>query len=163
MKKILSIAIITLACLSLVACGNNSSTAKNSKRGTLTCSKTEYDEDGYETKEVMVVNYNNNKVTTIEDTSTIKIDSSSMSFSLTIGQALAEGLSKADGIEMTYTKIDDETVQSVLKVDYSKVNKENLKEVLGDLYDDSEETIYTTNKVTLDEFKADMLSDFTCE
>ena len=129
---------------------------------TLTCSKTETDEDGYETIDDMVITYKNNKVTKVKETNTSKMDSSYIELTLSFGIVFAEAFNTIDGLNVEYSKISDDTLQFVMEVDYSKINADNIKEVLGDLYDDSQDTIYMANNLSLDKFKKDNLDGYTC-
>lgn len=162
MKKKLLIGIVFCLIL-LTGCGTNeNNSGKDLTKGTLTCTKTEYDEDGYKKTDTMVVKYKNNIVTSVSETNVSEIDSSIMDMTLAFGNLFAEKLSEIDGINVKYTKVNEKTLQFTIDVDYAKVELDKVKQILGDAYDDKQASMYTKN-VKLDTFKNDILNNYTCE
>ena len=162
MKKNLLISII-LCLILLTACGtteNNSD--KNVDKGTLKCTKTEYDEDGYKTTDEMIVTYKKDIVTSVLETNVSEIDPSVIDMTLSFGNLFAEKLSEIDGLNVEYTKVNEKTLQFTINVDYSKVELDKVKQVFGDAYDEKQSSMYTKN-IELDTFKKDILSNYTCE
>lgn len=153
MKKKLLISSIFVLML-LTGCG--------ATEETLNCTKTEYDEDGYKTTDTMVVKYKNNIVTSVSETNVSEIDSSIMDMTLSFGNLFAEKLSEIDGINVKYTKVNEKTLQFTVDVDYSKVELDKVKQILGDAYDEKQASMYTKN-IKLDTFKNDILNNYTCE
>lgn len=153
MKKKLLISSI-FALVLLTGCGTTEET--------LNCTKTEYDEDGYKTTDTMVVKYKNNIVTSVSETNVSEIDSSIMDMTLSFGNLFAEKLSEIDGINVKYTKVNEKTLQFTIDVDYSKVELDKVKQILGDAYDEKQASMYTKN-IKLDTFKNDILNNYTCE
>lgn len=154
MKKILIFSCVL--CLLLTGCGSNLNS------GTLNCTKIEYDEDGYKTTDTMVVNYKNDKVTTLTETNVSEMDADYIDFTLSFGQLFAESLSKIEGLTAEYSKVDNSTLQYIITVDYTKIDLNNVKDVLGDSFDETQASMYTNN-VSLEKFKSDILSDYTCK
>lgn len=161
-KKLILVAFIGLFLLAGCGVDETKTNQGTSNGGTLSCTKIEYDEDGYKITDTMVVKYKKNIVTNISETNVSEMDTNIIDISLSFGNLFAEALNKIDGINIKYTKLDENQLQFTIDVDYSKVELEQVKEAFGDAYDDSQATMYTKN-VTLDTFKADILSDYTCE
>lgn len=162
MKKNVLISIV-LCLILLTGCGtteNNSD--KNMDKGTLKCTKTEYDEDGYKTTDEMIVTYKKDIVTSVSETNVSEIDPSVIDMTLSFGNLFAEKLSEIDGLNVEYTKVNEKTLQFTINVDYSKVELDKVKQVFGDAYDEKQSSMYTKN-IELDTFKKDILSNYTCE
>lgn len=160
-KKLILVAFISL--FLLVGCGTNSSdSSKVLNTGTLKCTKTEYDEEGYKTTDTMIVKYKKNIVTSVSETNISEMDASIIDISLSFGNLFAKALNEIEGINVEYTKLNEKQLQFTIDVDYSKVELEKVKEVFGDTYDNSQASMYTKN-ISLDTFKADILNDYTCE
>lgn len=153
MKKKLLISSIFVLML-LTGCG--------ATEETLNCTKTEYDEDGYKITDTMVVKYKNNTVTYITETNTAEMDPELIDMTLSFGNLFAEKLSEIDGLNIKYTKTDEKTLQYTIDVDYSKIELDKIKQTLGDSYEEKQASMYTKN-VSLDTFKNDILSGYTCE
>lgn len=154
MKKIISLCLLSLVLLT--GCNN---ALTNS--GTLNCSKT-YVEDGDNITNEMVINYKNNKVTSATNIVTTELsDASYIDMTLAFGQAFAEGFSTYDGIEMTYEKVNDNTIKLTVKADYEKIDINALKDAFGDDLDD--DTFYLNTNITLEDYKTEYLQDYTCK
>ena len=161
MKKKMLIGIIFCLIL-LTGCGTTeSNSSQDISTGTLNCTKTEYD-DGYKITDTMVVKYKNNIVTSISETNIAEMNPDYIDMALSFGNLFAEKLSEIDGINVKYTKTDDKTLQFTIDVDYSKVELDKIKQTLGDAFDEKQASMYTKN-VSLNTFKNDILSDYTCE
>lgn len=162
MKKKMLIGIIFCLIL-LTGCGTSeSNSSKDISKGTLNCTKTEYDDDGYKITDTMVVKYKNNIVTSVSETNIAEVNPDYIDMTLSFGNLFAEKLSEIDGINIKYTKTNDKTLQFTIDVDYSKVELDKIKQTLGDAYDEKQASMYTKN-VSLNTFKNDILSDYTCE
>jgi len=154
MKKILIVTFSILSCILLVGC-------TNTKSGTLNCTKTSTDEDGYKTEEILKATYENNKVIKVEETSIEETDPNFINFSYAILSGIFEKLKNVDGINVDYSKIDNNKIKSVMKIDYSKFKIESLKEALGELY--SDDTIYKKANVNITDLKQEYEKDgYTC-
>lgn len=161
-KKLILVAFIGLFLLAGCSTNETKTNQGNSSSGTLSCTKIEYDEDGYKTTDTMIVKYKKNIVTNVSETNVSETDKDIIDISLSFGNLFAEALNEIDGMSVKYTKLSDNELQFTIDVDYSKIDLEKVKETFGDAYDESQATMYTKN-VTLDTFKADVLSDYTCE
>lgn len=157
-KTIIAICMICL-CVLLTGCGNNLSL----ESGTLNCSKTETDEDGYTTTYDLIATYKNNKITKIEETSVMETDPELIDFTFNILNAYGETLDKIDGINAKYTKVENNKIKLILTADYSKINKDSIKEALGDSYDEND-AIFSNFDITVDDFKQSQTSDsYICD
>lgn len=152
MKKILIVTFSILSCILLVGC-------TNTKSGTLNCTKTSTDEDGYKTEEILKATYENNKVIKVEETSIEETDPNFINFSYAILSGIFEKLKNVDGINVDYSKIDNNKIKSVMKIDYSKFKIESLKEALGELYSDDSDTIYKKANVNITDLKQEYEKD----
>lgn len=156
MKKFLVVTLSILSCILLAGC-------TNTKSGTLNCTKTSTDEDGYKTEEILKATYENNKVVKVEETSIEETDPDFINFSYVILSGIFEKLKNVDGINVDYSKIDNNKIKSVMKIDYSKFKIESLKEALGDLYSDDSNTIYKKANVNITDFKQEYEKNgYTC-
>lgn len=156
MKKIL---ILLLLCFFFITgCGTN-----NNLIGTLECSKESTDEDGYKTIDKMTVTYKNNVVTNVKQISTMETDPDFIELSLSFGNAFAEKLNVVDGINVKYSKENDDTIKYTMDIDYAKVDINEIKNALGDLFDEEDSSIYSNDKLNLEEFKNENLKDYTCK
>lgn len=157
MKKVISLCLLFLSIVLLTGCGNN--ILANS--GTLNCSKT-YVDDGDNVIDKMVVNYKNNKVTSVENIVTTEyFDTSYIDMVLSFGQAFVEGFNKYDGIEMSYGKVNENTIKLTIKADYEKIDGNALKNAFGDTLE--EDAFYLDTNITLEDYKTEYLQDYTCK
>lgn len=129
--------------------------------GTLTCTKTETDEDNLKTESTMIINHKNNVVTKVEETSIQEVEESYLDFTLLFSNGLAEKLNAVDGINANFSKEDNNKIKSVMSVDYEKLNVEDLKTSLGELF--NEDTFYSSKSKTLEEFKTNNLAGYECK
>lgn len=164
MKKKLLIMTIVLSLFLVTGCGSKSSNGGgilNSKK-TMTCTKETVDEDGYKTTETMKVTYNSSKVLKVKSTNISETDPSFLEFQLNFGSAFVEKFSEIDGIEASYSKVDDNKIKLTMEVEYGKINPEQIKSVLGDLYSE-EDSFYDKSDYTIEDFKAENLDGYTCD
>ena len=162
MKKTFNLLILFAICIMLVGCGeNNSKLDSNSNSGKLTCTKTETDENGYKMEDTMIIDYKNNKLTKVQETSIQEMDKDTLDMSLSFGQLFADKLNEIDGFNATYSKESDTKLKTVVIVDYTKFDANKVKEVLGSDID-TDGAFYTNNEVDLDTFKETSLKDYTC-
>ena len=164
MKKKLLIMTMLLSLFMVTGCGSNSNSNNeiiNSKQ-TMTCTKEMIDEDGYKTIETFNITYNSTKVLKVKSTSLSETDPSFIEFQLKFGNAFAEKFSEIDGIEVSYNKVDDNKIKLTMEVEYEKINPEQIKNILGDLYSE-EDSFYDKNDYTIDDFKSENLDGYTCE
>lgn len=165
-KSKILLSAIFMSCILLTGCGNSEENGTggilNSNSGTKTCTKTSVDEDGYNTTDTMVVTYKKNKVTLVEDTNVSETDPQYIDFSLNIGKAFAEKLSEVNGFTVEYSKENDNKIKMYMKVDFNKIDVNDVKEKLGDLYSE-DEAFYSKQDITIDDFISNNLSDYTCK
>lgn len=168
MKKVLMPIMTILMCFCLlVGCGTSEKKeAKETKDGTLSCSKVETDEDGYKTTDKIVVTYKDNIVTNMTETSIQETDPDYIDLSYGFTQAFATIFNVIDGIKIDVSKPSEKEVQTVTTVDYTALDFEKIKEAFSDLNSDEENTtenLYEAKNISLEEYKEEYLSDYTCE
>lgn len=146
----------------LTGCNNESNILSGGNSGTKTCSKTTTDEDGYKTTDTMVITYKNDKVAKVENSNISEMDPDYVDFTLNIGQSLVETFNKFKGIEAACTKEDDNVVKMDLNVDFTKIDIDNIKETLGELYSE-ENAFYSKSDITVDDFISKNLDGYTCK
>ena len=151
--KLLSILALIIL---LPACGNILSNEK-----TLTCTNTTTDEDGYKTEDIMKVTYKNDKVVKVVETNISETNPDLLDFTYSITSALAETFNKVDGMNIVYSKENNNKIKFILSVDYNKLNVDTIKETFGDIYD--ENSFYNNKDITIDEFKKENLKDYSCK
>ena len=161
MKKLFLWLFACVLCFSLTGCGNSDSKDNKKSDQALVCTKTETDEDGYETKSKMTVNYKNDKVTSVtsEDTMTMAEDAIDMTYEFT--SLFVEAFNKIDGMKVSYEKVDSKTLKSSMTIDYTKLNLDDLKEAFGE--DAIDDTIYSEKDMSLEDFKKDFLDGYECK
>lgn len=166
MKKFFMCFLIVGVVFFSTACGKDDAGdgKKDSKYETLTCTKSETDESGMKTETTAVVKYNSSdkKVTTLDQTVTTEVNASIADLTVSLSKAVADEFSKIDGISMTITKENDTTIKSVTKIDYTKINVENMKETLGDMFDEDND-MFSSADVTIDSLKSTALEGYTCK
>lgn len=165
MKKKTILFLVILSVLLLVTgCDKKESSGGGlfSSTKTLNCHKEEMDEDGYKTTDSIVVTYNSKKVLKVKNTNIMETDPAYIDFSLAIGNGLAKALNQVKGIKMVYEKIENNKIKFVLEVDYEKIDLEEIKKALGDLYSE-DDNLYTAKDFTIDDFRGKNLQGYTCE
>ena len=172
MKKTLIVFVAIISLFLITGCGIKSGKSGGGKSGgsilnptkTMTCTKVETDDNGHKTSEEMVITYNSKKVLKVHNTQTIETDAQYRDFALNVGKTVAEEMSKVEGIEVTYTGVDSDKVKMEMDVEFEKVNLEQLKEALGDLYDEDEaDSFYGKKDITIEEFKKENLEGYNCK
>ncbi len=153
MKKVWSIGLTTLLIIGLTGCRNDNS-------GTLTCTKTETNEEGYTTEEVMTVTYSDNIVTNVEATAIEEMDVDYVDMTVSFGQLFAASLNEVSGFNVSYEKESDSSVKYIMSVDFQNLDLDALKTAFGEDFDDN--SFYANNNITIDEFREENLSDYSC-
>ncbi len=165
-KKVFAVLLISI--LLLTGCGKDKETNDDKDKndvkentGMITCTKSETDEDNLKTESTMTVNYKKGIVTKVEETSTQEVDEAMIELTLLVGNGLAEKLNAVDGISSSFSKEGSNKIKSVMSVDYEKLNVEDLKTSLGEMF--NEDTFYSSKDLTLEDFKAKNLSGYECK
>lgn len=159
MKKFLVLLFAVMICFSLTACGNN----KSSKDGnTLTCTKEEKNDEGYNTKEEYVLSYNDKDIITkIENTSISEMDKESIELTIGLSSLATSMFDGIDGISMKVTKEGDNAVKTVTIVDFNKLDTDKLKDLISE--DGEESSLFDGKDMTINEFKKENLEGFSCK
>ncbi len=158
MKKHLLLFLILI--LSLTSC-NNKTEQKNTQEEILTCSKTETDEDGYNITDTMVVTAKNGKVVKATETTISEINKNMVDIVLSFGEEFTKEFNEIEGIEATYSKESDSSIKYIITVDYTKLDIKKLKDNLKNVF--NEKSFYSSKDKTIEEFKKENLSDYTCK
>ncbi len=164
MKK--ALAVLLVSSLLLTGCGkeNSDDTDKGGKKedsGTLSCVKNSTDESGYKTTDNMEVTYKDGKVTKVKSISEAETDPKLITFTLNLGNAMAEKFSEINGITVKYSQEGDNKIKSVTEIDYAELDVNKLSELADSLGGESS-SLYKKD-IALDEFKTTNLEGYTCE
>lgn len=166
-KKFLLVILATLVLtLTLTGCGSDATGSGNSifsSKKTVTCTHEEVDAEGYKTTDEMVVTYDNEKVLNVKSTMVTELDPTYLEFTLAFGQVLAETLNKVEGVSLSYEKAGDNSIKAVTSIDYEKLNPENVKKELGEMYDSDDEALYDAKGMSFEDFKKNSLAGYTCK
>lgn len=130
---------------------------------TMTCSKITSNDEGYENVETVVISYKKNKVVKTTTTIVTEVDPNFIEFFYSLGNDFSKSLNEVEGINIIYSKIGTRKLQSITEIDYSKINHNDLKKALGDSYDDEGNNIYKMKDISLEAYKANFLSEYSCE
>jgi hypothetical protein len=170
MKKILASLLAVAICLSLITgCGstnNNNNTGSSKNSGKLSCNKVETDDDGYKTTDELIVTYKDDKVIKVEDTNIAETDSDYIDFTLSFGQLFAQAFNQIDGMQVEYSKVDDDKIKYVMSVDYTILDVEALNDLISDMDTSSESTndlFYSQKDISINDFRSNYLNEYTCE
>lgn len=167
-KSMLSLVVLIALALLLAGCGDNkdlkddSGSKTSSNSGTKTCTQTTTDDDGYKTTDTMVITYKNKKVTKVEDTNIMEMDPDYIEFTLSFGQEFAKAFNELKGFEVNYSKDGENKIKMTMNIDFSKIDVDNMKDVLGDLFDD-DESFYGDTDITIDDFISKNMEGYTCK
>ena len=170
-KKIFALLFAILLCVVLVGCGNSNNKENGSSNSggglfnsnkTMTCTKETVDDDGYKTNETVKITYNSSKVISVNTTNISETDPEYIDLAYGFGVAFASKFSELDGIKVKYTKVDDNKLKMTMDIEYDKINPEQIKEALGDAYNE-EESMYAKKEYTIDDLKKDSLKDYDCK
>ena len=80
---------------------------------------------------------------------------------LLVGNGIAEKLNSVNGVSSSFVKDGNNSIKSVMTIDYEKINVEDLKTALGNSF--SEDDFYSSKDLTLEEFKTKNLSGYECK
>ncbi len=151
MKKYVMSIVVLMILTCITGCGNS---------GTLTCTKTET-KDGNNIEDTMIVTYKNNKVIKVEETNITEMDKDMVDMTVSFGTAFSSQLNEVKGFNAVYSKESDTKVKYVITVNYEELDLEQLKSKFET--DFKEVSFYSSKDMTLDNFKENNLSDYTCK
>ncbi len=168
MKKVLLGIICGLLVLStLTGCGKSDKKedSKNNESSKITCTMTSKD-DSFEAIDTAVIEHKDNKVTTVEQTSLYKINDENVSEDdiktmIKELEEIGEVYKDISGYEFSTKKISDKEISITLKIDYSKVNLNQIKEKLGDEFINT--SFPDGLDVTVDQVKKSTFEGFECK
>ncbi len=168
MKKTLVIALSIMACLITVACKkpiemlDEDDVIFYSSKKTTTCVKEEMDNDGYMNYETIEIVYDDFKILKIKSNMISEMNSTYIDYAISVGESIAQKLNDLDGVKIEYKKIENNKFQIVTEVDYEKLDVDQLKEVLGDFYDENNQ-VYNIKNTSFKEYKKEFLKEYICE
>jgi len=173
MKKLLAIVICLVMIIGVTACGNeNNNSSKSNKKSagseTLTCVKTEVDEDGNKTEEKVVVKTKKGIVQKVNQTTIMETESEYIEMSLTMFEGFVAKFNEVKGITMKAEKQGENVIKQEIEIDYNKLDiaaiKKVVEELFGDLAKDSDSllTSFEKDQLTFENFQAENLEGYTC-
>lgn len=160
MKKIL----ILLSCsflMIVILTGCNNKILKDNLN-TKTCTKTFVDESGYNNTDTMVIKSKKDKIVMVEKTTMIEMNSQYIDLVLKVGNEFANKINEINGFESKYIKEDNDKIKMYMKVDFSKINENEVFEKIGQLYSESD-AFYAKKDITVNDFTDKYLKDYTCK
>ncbi len=163
MKKIILVITLVLSIFLITGCGAKSGNGGGifNPNKNMTCTKESVDEDGYKTTETMDITYNSNRVLRVKSTNISETDPTYIDFAYSFGSAIAAKFNEIEGMTFEYVKEGDNKLKMVMDVDFEKINPDQMKELLGDSFD--ENSFYSRKNVNIEEFKKENLSEYTCK
>ena len=167
-KKVLLCLLMGILSITLVGCGDSSGTdtlINNPLSSTkeITCTRESKDEDGYKTTDTMLITTKGKKKKKVTSTSVTETDPEYVDFTVSFGEAFAETFNKIEGMEMSYTKEGTNSVKMTLSVDYEKLDPTQIKDTLGELYDEDDSSLYNSKDLSFEEFEKESLEGYTCD
>lgn len=140
--------------------------SKKGSKNTLVCTKSEVDEDGFETKTTLTINHKNNKVIKVKQEDLQILDEESVDFVYGFGSIFATAFSTIEGINAVYEKVDNTSIKSIMEIDYTKLDYDSLRKTIEEMNSEGGETdqsiLSTTKEINIDEFKKEYLEGYTC-
>lgn len=181
MKKFLGVLFAVILLFGLSACslfgGKNEENGGNNSNGgnsifnstkTLTCTKTEVDEDdGSKTENTVVVTYKGDSIKKIVNTSVSDLEAEYVEFAISLGKAIAEEFNKVNGLTITYSATNSGNALKVETIiDCENLDVSALSELTEDLVDENslESSFYNAKDTKIDDLKKEIEEDgFTCK
>lgn len=146
MKKIYILLFGILLCLLLSGCDSNTKTLECSKNTTNI--KTKY-----------IIKYNDTRVLKSTSETTEYYDSSMYDLIYSVTESTSTVYSSIEGIEYSVQKGSNYSIKSKIVVDYTNFDLDAFK----DLFGDESEYIYSSNNISIDDFRENVLNGFICE
>lgn len=149
----------TLLILPLLITGCGNKDADPNKR---VCTITTMDDDGYKTNDTITLTIKDNIVTKVEDVSISEADPKYIDTTISFSQEIADLLSEVDGLELSYNKEGYNKIKMTMSLDYTLIDDEQVREVLGDAYDDKD-SYFDKKNITVDDFISEYLDEYKCK
>lgn len=165
MEKKLLIMFTIILCITLTGCGSKSSSnILKPKIQTITCIKSEKDENGYNTKETMTIEYKENTILKITDESTSEMDSEYLDLAIALANGYLSSYNELDGFNMIISKTDDKKLYSKYTIDYDKLDIQQLEKVAKDNNSSTDDFhINKDNYRDFNNYKETELKDYNCK
>jgi len=154
MKKVLNIIILLICVITLTGCsqiGNK----------TMTCTRTDIDEDGFKSNKVMKVTYNSKRVIKVNATNTVETTKDNIDEQIKFIEEYSKKFNSIGGLSMKVKKVNDTNYKLIMSIDYSRFNPEKINKDLEGL--DTDDNIITDKNYTIDDFKKDQLEGYDCK
>lgn len=162
MKKISIYLLLVLSLFIMTGCAKEENGGSNAttKNKILTCTREEVDENGYTSSEKLEIEYNS-KVVKTTSTLTQEVLAGYADLAISAVESFEDSVNKLKGISVNYTAVDENHYQVVFKVEFDKVDLDELEDAFGQYYD--EEAYYNKKEYTIDEFKEEYLDGYECK
>lgn len=160
-KNILIITLIVMTIGILTGCGKeeeNKVLNKNEKE--ITCNMIKTNDDGFEEKSTMLIKTKNDKVIEVEEITLEKMEEETLEMSYGFASMFAISLNEINGYTVSFEKVGNDTLKSYYKVEYDKIDIDEVKETLEDGNDNS---ILKDINITYSEFKEKNLKEYECK
>ncbi len=165
MKKI----VVLVAIFSLFfACGcekqentnNNSSNEEKEKIATIVCTK-ESEEDGVKQTDTFEITSKDNIVKKVTNSTVSQVEEGFLDLAVSMSQKIIESFNEVDGMDASISKAGNDSYKISLTVDYDKIDVEQAKEKLGDMFDS--EDFLAEKDITVEQFKEKNLDGYECK
>lgn len=165
MKKI----VVLVAIFSLFfACGcekqentnNNSSNEEKEKIATIVCTK-ESEEDGVKQTDTFEITSKDNIVKKVTNSTVSQVEEDFLDLAISMSQKIIESFNEVDGMDASISKAGNDSYKISLTVDYDKIDVEQAKEKLGDMFDS--EDFLAEKDITVEQFKEKNLDGYECK
>lgn len=146
MKKLQGLLLVLVALLLTTGCGNK----------VMTCTMKETDDDGYTTESTRKITSKNDEVIKIEETTVAEADKETIDSILSFSEEALKAFNEIDGMEVKFEKVNDTKYKQTMKIDYDKINLDDLSGLFGESSE--------TKKQTLDELINEAKEEgYTCK
>ena len=179
MKKFLGVLFAVILLFGLSACslfgGKNEENGGNNSNGgnsifnstkTLTCTKTEVDDDGDKTDATLTVTYKNDIIKKIVSTELTSLDAEYIEFAISFGKAAAEEFNKVNGLNISYTADGADKLKIETVIDYDSLDLDALASIVDDLAEEGEleNSFYKSKELKIEDIQKEMIEDgYTCK
>ena len=160
MNKKIFVLIAILSIVILVTGCKSNTIVSNEK--TMVCTKENIDNDGYVTNEIIEITYNPAKVLKVNQSSIIETNPTYIDFTIGFMSGFKSAFDNIDGIKFDINKVDNNKIKTVVEIEYEKIDFNKLKEALNGLSTDNN-ALYSNTNYTIDQFKENILKDYTCK
>lgn len=138
MKKIIILITAVVFALTLSACGNKEETKDTGITKTLKCTLNEIGEDNLSVDYSIEYSFKGDAISKIESTSIIEVEPKVLEATIKGSEEIIKNMALYNGFTYNLTKEDDSHIKGEVKIDYSKIDVEDLRKKYGDDYIESD-------------------------